>query len=322
MNRISRRSRCAACGWFVGLLVGIVSTAGANPIPDSAIFTHVQSPNPAFCDQVSTLDCEAIVQYTEATGRLEFDVFLWPLFYMGEQVQDLHFTATWPASWGFVEASLCNGAEGSIDVQGNLATVSASWPDCPTMGADAFLVARIVLDVTEHGEFAYRYDLDYGITWGCHEYPPTWLGALEGAEAGIECGYCYTDCGFQMLCHPQLSPATLDVEIPRGLSDQYTIDAIVYSWEEPCTPSFSGTESWMSLAVEQIDWERYTVTLTVDTQGLGPGEYSGWVIGEDDCRDCTRVNLTVTHNQGIEEPEDDRPPDPSTTWGQIKTLYR
>jgi hypothetical protein len=324
--RVRRISEQGSTPWLLvlPLLAVLVGPVAANPIPDSAVFTHVQPPNPTFCDRVSTMDCEQIVQYTEAIGQLEFDIFLWPVFYTGEEVEALQFTATWPTSWGFVEGSLCNGAEGSINVQGNLAAVSASWlPECPTMGTDAFLVARIVLDVTGHGEFTYRYDLGCGVTWGCNEYPPFPLGALVGAEAGIECDYCYTDCGFQMTCHPQLSPATLDVDVPQGLSDQYTIQATVYSYEYPCTPSFSGTESWMSLAVEQIDWDIYSLTLTVDTQGMELGEYSGWVIGQDDCRGCTRVNLTVTSSQGIAEPGDEAaPPGDATTWGQIKTLYR
>ena len=329
MTRVPRVLRPTASWWILGMLLlplvsGLLFTVGANPLPPSAIFTHVQPPNPTFCDQAPSMTCDQIVQYTEATGQLEFDLFLWAYF-AGDRFNAVRVTATWPTSWGFVGASLCNGAHGSIDVQGNRAVVDASWlPDCPTLDTGVSLVARIVLDVTGYGEFNYNYTEPRRVTWGC---PPSEhtedLATLVEARAGVECDYCYADCGFQMLCHPQLTPATLDVEVPRGLSDQYTIQAIVYSWEDPCTPSFTGTESWMSLGVEQIDWATYLLTLTVDTQGMEMGEYSGWVIGEDDCRGCTRVNLTVTSSQGIEEPADPGPePGVPKTWGGVKTLYR
>jgi hypothetical protein len=312
--------------WVCGLLLsGVLATAGANPIPATALFTHIQQPNPEFCDLVSTMPCEQIVQYTEATGLLEFDIFLWAVPYTGQEFDAVQFTANWPTSWSFVSASLCNGAEGSIDVQGNRAAVSAAWlPDCPTMGTDIFLVARLVLGVTGRGELTYRYDAAHEVIWGCppSEYGET-LGALVGGEAGIECDYCYVDCDFQLTCHPELTPAALNVEIPRGLSDHYTIDALVYSYEDPCTPSFSGTESWMSLAVTQMDWSLWRIILTVNTQSMDLGQYSGWVIGQDDCRGCTRVNLTVTSNQGIEEPNDEpAPPGEPKSWGTIKALYR
>jgi len=79
----------------------------------------------------------------------------------------------------------------------------------------------------------------------------------------------------------------------------------------------------MGLEAEIISEYEYLLTLTVDTQGLALGAYSGWVTGQADCRGCARVNLTVTDNQGIEDPREDGPePVAPKTWGGVKTLYR
>jgi len=307
----------------VTALAGACGSVAANPLPPSAMFTHIQVPNPAFCENAPPMTCDQIVQYTEATGLLEFDLFLWSYF-TGDRFHAVRVTATWPVSWGVVEASLCNGAHGTIQVQGNRAVVDASWlPDCPTLETGVALVGRVVLDVTGHGTFDYSYTEPRCVTWNC---PPNGytddLAALVGGTAGVVCDYCYADCRFQTLCRPELTPAVLNIEIPRGLSDQYAIEAFTYFWDEPCSPSFLGTESWMSLAVEQVDWMRHRLTLTVDTQGIEVGEHAGWVIGQEDCRGCTRVNLTVTDSQGIEEPDEPTPPGATTTWGEVKSLYR
>jgi hypothetical protein len=303
------------------LAIGL-GPAGANPWPEYLMFTHVQPPDPTFCDRISTMRCDEIIQYTEATGQLEFDLFLWR--WLGYSFDSLAVTATWPATWGFVEASLCNGGQGSIDVQGNRAVVGASWlPDCPQV-ADAFLVARFVLDVTENGEFEMGNGPQYLIV-GCPPYERNEdLELWAPAEAGVECEYCYQDCDFDHVCRPGLSPRTLDITLPQGCSDRYTLTG--YSGADPpeymCPPSFSVTEGWMESAVEPLGEFEYRLTLTVHTQGLEPGDYSGWVTMEQDCRACTRVNLTVTDSQGIEEPDEPVPPVDAKTWGQIKTLYR
>jgi hypothetical protein len=315
-----------ALTWLAALpvLSGVCFSVGANPLPGSGTFTHVQSPSPAFCEQVQTMLCEQIVQYTEATGRLEFDLFFWS-FLWGEHFDAARLSVVWPSAWGFVEAGVCGGAHGSVDVQGNRATVNASWlPDCPTFGAAAILAARIVLDVTGPGSLEYDYYQPNDFTLGCppQEQPFVPLEALAGAQAGVECDYCYQDCDFDYLCHPRLTPSTLDIAVPQGLSDQFTIQVIAYGDWDPCAPSFSATENWMGLEVEMLSEYEYLLTLTVDTQGLALGEYSGWVKGEAECRGCTRVNLTVADSQGIEEPSEDPPREAPKSWGGIKSLYR
>jgi hypothetical protein len=309
------------------LLVGAALPAGANPLPSNAIFTHVQTPSPSFCSQGLPFTCEQIVQHTEATGQLEFDIFLWSMMGgMGYSFDAVRVTAQWPASWGFVDADFCGGADGSLDVQGNRLVVDATWlPDCPVLGTGVYPIARIVLDVTGHGELTYLYTEPNDMTWGCppDEYQEG-LGALIGAEAGVECDYCYEACDFDMMCVPHLTPTTLTVEVPRGLTDHYTIDAVVPSYEAPCSADFFPTASWMAVEAQQMDWENYRLTLTVNAQGLELGEYSGWVIGQADCRGCCRVNLTVTDSQGIpdEQPADGSPSGDVTSWGAVKNLYR
>jgi hypothetical protein len=317
----SRSSRpLAALALF---LAAAALPAGANPLPATGIFTHVQAPNPSFCAP-HPFTCEQIVQYTEATGQLEFDLFFWS-FMSGSVFDAVQVTAQWPASWGFVDADFCNGADGTLDVQGNQLAVNATWlPDCPVLETGVYHFARIVLDVTGHGELSYSYTQPHSVMWGCPpgEHAET-LGALVGAEAGVECDYCFEQCDFDMQCIPRLTPTTLAVEVPRGLTDHYTIDAVVPSYEAPCQAEFHPSANWMTVATRQIDSENYRLTLTVNTEGLELGEYSGWVIGQADCRGCCRVNLTVTDSQGIPDgPADGTPPAAPVSWGAVKNLYR
>jgi hypothetical protein len=328
MKRISRAPKWATgLGLVLGipwlLISALVLPAGANPTPSSVAWVHVQAPNPAFCQQVQTLPCDQIVSHTEATGQLEFDLFFTARF-LGDHYDGAEFGVTWPAAWGFVEAGICGGAQGSVSVYGNRAMALASWlPQCPELDSNAVLVARIVLDVTSHGRLEYN-GQPLLVIWGCppdeNRAPLEWA---EGAEAGVECAYCYDDCHFDYHCRPELTPETLDITIPQGDTDQFTIDVDAVGDPQPCVPAFSGTESWMAVGVEQINWYTFLLTLTVDTQGLGPGEYSGWVIGQSECRGCTRVNLTVIGSQGIpDEPADSAPPGVPASWGEIKNLYR
>jgi hypothetical protein len=311
-----------ARSWFAVtvLLAGLAAAAGANPIPPTAIFTHVQPPDPAFCIQAPPMACEQIVQHTEATGRLEFDLFLWSYF-PGSEFHTVRLTAMWPPSWTFVEGGICAGGQGTVVAQGHRAEVSASWlPDCPRLDTGVRLIARIVLDVTDPGEFAYSYQEPHTATWGCppDDYSEP-LAALVGATAGVECAYCDENCDFELACAPHLTPTTLVVDLPAGQSGVYDIEALVPMWEHPCPVEFLVTESWMALEVEPIDPVTYRLALTVDTSGLPAGEYAGWVRAASECVDCCRVTLTVSGSQGI---EDEPGPGPPTTWGALKTLYR
>jgi hypothetical protein len=84
-------------------------------------------------------------------------------------------------------------------------------------------------------------------------------------------------------------------------------------------PVFLASEGWMTVESEVIDFNRFSVTVTVDATDLEEGNYQDWVRTEVECVGCTRVILEVI------DPTSGVPEDPAmllNSWGQLKTLYR
>ncbi len=304
---------------LVALLLTLPPATHANPLPAAAVFTHVQQPDPTFCDACPITQCSQIVQYTEATGPVEFDFFVWVP--VSDVVVSAQLTLVWPEEWTFIDGGPCNGAVGDLEVDGHQAVLTTTWPDCLTF-EDIFLAGRVVLNVTSFGEL----ELPYGastITYGCPPNQFDWdIDALGGAQAGVVCSYCYQDCSFEMPCEPVLSPDDIALELVRGETAITQIAAQLHGWT-PCTADFVSSEPWMQLRTEEVGAGEYAVTLTVDSAGLEPGDYAGWVRGISECVGCAHVSLTVLQSQGIEDEETDgAPPEDVSTWGALKILYR
>jgi hypothetical protein len=309
--------------WSVPFLaLGLAVTAGANPMPESAIYVHVQPVQPEFCESSPITECGQIVQYTYATGELEFDIFLWGP--QPEYVSACALHLAWPTTWQYLDGQICHGGYGGIDVAPGSASlwIEWPWPDCPMIQDEVLLAARLLFDVDSYGELSVRTPAT--ITWGCPpEGDPVPVDVWSSATAGVICAYCYDKCPGTSFCQPILAADELQFELPPGGTDQRMIEAGVYPPYE-FQIDFDDTESWMTLSVEHPGpWPDYwQVTVTVDATGLEPGRYEGWVTATCDCRDCTHVTLDVLAGQGIPDEPDVAPLDSVRSWGGIKSLFR
>lgn len=322
MNANVSASRSVLRAIFVGLIVTLtVAVPGrlaANPIPEAAVFVHVQPEDPDACDN-PLLSCDDIVQYTDASGVLEFDVYLstsmvWPL-----QVSSLQVEVEWPEAWDLIDYVACGGAMGEITVSGSSALLDLQWPDCPIADGDVFLAARFVLNVTENGDFRGT-SFEPSAMVGC---PPDEMpvGPMPvSAEAGVECSYCWTACDFDYVCRPTPSEELVQLELHQGEVDDVEISVFVMGDPDwPCWLECVGTESWMAVEDEVIDYYWHKLTLTVDTAGLEPGFYDGWVEIESTCMGCTKVILEVLPEVNSVPGED--PATVETTWGKLKDAH-
>ncbi|MCK4305119.1 MAG: hypothetical protein KAY24_12850 [Candidatus Eisenbacteria sp.] len=306
--------------------------AAANPLPPGVMLVHVQPVDPDFCDQSTITTCPQVVQYTEALGVLEFDIFAFPLEYVWTTpeiaVYSLEVTVCWPPEWDFVDAQICGDGEGTIEQIGpNQATLSATWPACPLITSDdpLFLAGKFVMNVASDGEFHVYFNN------GRMDCPPNdfEIGLLEGAaRAGVQCSYCFTPCDLGEACRPNLSPNTLELEAVQGEMAEGEIDVLVAGGDltYPCDFTADCTEGWMSVQVIWIDEEEYLIHVTADASSLDAGSYQGWVRGNSECVDCTLVNFTVQAIQGIPDGDDWSSADPkrpsAVSWGKLKAFYR
>ncbi len=319
--RVSVLGAVLICGLF-----GLQSDSIANPLPSGVILVHVQPVTSDFCSTNPITDCEDIVQYTDASGTLEFDLYIQLLeFEPPISYYSLNTVVQWSPGWALLDWEFCHDGTGSVDVVGNEATVDIVWPSCPQAEGEVFLAARFVVEVTGYGKFG---TLDWNestVFVGCPPLTYSSFPFLAAAEAGVECSYCFVSCTFEGPCQPVPDPAMLDLSVIQGQASVSEIHIPVFgglTW--PCAVSFVPTEDWMTFSYEEIGWNDYMVTLTVETAGLEPGFYEGWFRAEDACVGCTKVNLEVLPPVNAVPGDDPTtgPPVVRSTWGTMKTLYR
>ncbi len=204
---------------FVLALGSVSLRGGANPVPEAAQLFHVQSVDPGFCDACPIIYCGQIVQHTEEIGLLEFDLFIhapwvvWP-----PQIHSFATVVEWSADWGYVEAQICGGGEGSIELTSpNRAAVDIVWSDCPGWEeGGVFLVARFVRDVTRSGSIRTTDWQQENISLRCppDTYQP-WSMILAHTTART-CAYCPPLCDHGDPCHARFSPSSIDLEVVQG----------------------------------------------------------------------------------------------------------
>ncbi len=334
LGRWSRGPRSLAALLILGipLLLFTLSIAWifpvrANPLPDAMVFTHVQPYEPDFCSQTTITTCEQIVQYTTERGLMEFDIFIYPLAHAGQPVYAFESSfGDWPADWQLLSTEICSPGEGTIEVIGRMAVLDLVWPTCPTPPpGEVMLACRFVFDAPTYGGPCFCFSGAF-LTHGCPPNTFTVDAYASGAKSGIECAYCYTDCGFEPVCRAVLYPDEVTVEVVQGEILQEQITSSLFGGAG-CVASYDATEPWMELIVEPQGSQSDLLTVTIDTAGLDPGLYSGYVRGQSDCAGCTRVVLTVNPvSQGVSERD---PEDPGgqgieieTSWGRLKGQYR
>jgi len=332
---VSRNSLLVPALFFLLLVNSTtpMTPALANPLPDGLIMFHVQPISLDPYTQNPINNCDDIVQYTSAVGIMEFDLFFYPAAYGPETTTySMNAVVQWSETWSVLDWIFFEGGEGTVDINGNQADVAITWPSCPGMNGDVFHAARFIVDVVGHGHFGQINWFDSTVFIGCPPDAFATLPFMTSAEAGVVCSYCYTPCDFSSPCHPFPDPTVLDLVVNQGSTVQSDIQVTVgggpMGW--PCTTFFLGTEEWMDLTAENLGWNDWTLTLTVDASELAPGFHEGWVRMEDHCVGCTKVNLTVIPATSVPD-EGDLPDDGdiasvplpvSTTWGSMKTLYR
>jgi hypothetical protein len=302
---------------------------------------HVQPVDPYFCATCPITSCAEIIQHTEQTGVLEFDLFYHDPFVVPPQIYSLVANIEWSPLWTPLEAEICGGGEGSIELTGpNRATVDVIWPDCPQWGFDGvFLVARFVFDVGGPGSIWTTDWLEEHINLGC---PPNLMhpfDVLMASTTAGTCSFCPPRCDRQDPCHAYFYSGSIELEVAQGSVIETT--ATVYCsgrWGvEPCIADLTTTVEWMSWNESQIWWlssgEVQELALTIDAQNLDPGTYEGWgraaarcdYCTETECVGCIAVDLTVLDTQDIAEDEPSRGPDDrgsASSWGQIKATFR
>ena len=308
---------CARRGSTLALaalgILALPRIAGGNPLPEAAIFVHVQ---PAAPGAPPLADCAQLVQYTSETGELQFDLYLKCFICEpGYPLSALALEFTWNPAWTWLGYELPAGAAGSVSVVGNQASANLSWPDCPPVAGEVALVLRCFLNVTGEARFPAGGG-DASVLTGCPPNTALVVAWLQPARAGVLCSYCWADCDFGALCAPNTATPLLTLAVPQGELISETVDFSVYGGYWPCPLQGSGSEPWMQVTTESLGEEGdYRVTLGVDTGLLEPGHYSGWLRGESDCVACTRVELEVLLPTGVPA----GPPAPSL--GRIKAYY-
>lgn len=297
------------------LLTSILATSvsSANPLPEAWLHIHVHQGSELIAS------CEEVQQYTEESGQLTFDVYLWPwaAFWEWPEIglDFINLTATFPPEWTVISAEPATGAVGTISPSGaGEYLVNLTWPPCPTQTDDLqlFWVARFVMDVTSEGYFgahSVEWDLCYP-----EPYPFTYADVVE-AQAAAGWGHCEQPCGGYGYV-VEMDPDPVELEAFEG--EMVTAEIQLYlGWLE-VEPGFLIHESTAPhVTVEELFLHPWDVRLLViaNALGLDPGYHQSWVrttIPDQDCRNQAEVLLHVLPVTPTEK----------VSWGMLKGLYR
>jgi hypothetical protein len=309
---------------LVVLLAGIFllsqQWAGANmpPPPDAAFVVHVQTPEDLACEQSTITTYDQIIQQTDAVGTLQFDLFVYtPDFAGGETtVHYLQSRIMWPEAWTLQGWETCHQGDGSLVAEGDGHILTVTWPQCPTVSGEMFLAARFVFETADGGTFGPAREYTYNMfETGC---PPVGtrrsLAHSVPAQSGVECGSCYVERDEWWPCRPDLPDDPVNLELEARQTRHVVLDVHVDHRHSYTPVEFVVTEPWLSVVAEEIEHDAFKLDVTVCSEGLDPGDYTGWIQGGCDCSDCTRVDLIVTGDMPV--------PATPARWGQIKMLYR
>ena len=283
------------------------SGALANPGPMGIVFTYVHAGGGDFCGVLPVSTCQQIVQVTDATGVLDFDMIL-PCWWIGEWVCDatsIVFTVKWPAAWQFVDASVCGSGASVVQVD-NSATFSIGNLDGAPASGSLIGLGRLVLNATSEGS-----------TWFSQLYCPSidldWVG---GRISG--CGNCMrARCDDWEPTRPALPSPVLELAADDSgmASGQFHVDS-AGSEGYHLAYTFTTTAPWITLtpvSVGQSYYPEYDVTVTANAQALEPGAHEAWVeVHARWCYECEKV-VFIVPNPPAAIPE---------TWGSLKTKFR
>lgn len=307
---------------LLAALLVLATPGGANPLPPSLLLLHVQPEDPYRCAPPDVYDCRDLVQVTDASGDLEFIVFLQRGDPDPTQIARLDFTLAWGSGWAPTDLESCTDAEYTYELFGNEISLHFEWPDCPTFPPFQ-PICKLVVAVPENG--CLEVTGNPTVDWGCAPHVWSEYPMVGKAQAGIDCDYaCFFDCNGGEPCEPHLTPPGLHLEVPQGHLAQELLQSVISHYHSPCGLAVDATEPWIALEVVQTSPSHHDIYVTIDAAGLAVGGYDAWIRATSQARDCCPVHLTVIADpQSL--PEDETPPADEmtrTTWGGVKGLYR
>lgn len=318
----SRPGRVAfAAAGLITLLAGVAPVA-ANPVPPSLFLLHVQGEDPYDCAPPGVQDCQDLVQITEASGTLEFVVYLQrgdpdPL-----PISHADFALRWESGWVPLDLERCTDAVCEYELFGNELILHFEWPDCPVLPPFQ-PICKLIAAVDDQG--CLEVEGNPSIDWGCpphawREYP---IGGR--AQAGTRCDYtCFLPCDGHPPCEPRLTPPALQVEISQGSQAHELVQSLLSPYHGGCGLEVEASEPWILLDVVQLSETRHDLHVTIDAGALAPGEYDAWIRATSEARDCCPVHLRVTPSSQSAPEEEPAPADEAMrrTWGAVKDMYR
>ncbi|MCP4545732.1 MAG: hypothetical protein GY835_04585 [bacterium] len=292
------------------LLLMLPLSAVANPLPDGLLFTHVQPANPGEIPSITS--CDEIIQYTTATGEMEFDIYLKSFLYEEYlEVGNARMELEWPATWTLQSFDIPYGGTCVPDVSGNHVVLDIDFANCSAAtGNEVLLLARCFITVDGPGILMSPATNTVSV---CNpEYEMELFGSVPG-HAGVVCDYYYESCTLDHLCRPTTTVDELDLIVVSGESTSASIPYRVSTvYPGDCGATVEGSEEWMTVTMSGIqEWGDFNLLLNVDTEGLDPGNYSGWVSASSAGRACTWIDLEVLPLIAAEE----------KTWSAIKAEY-
>jgi hypothetical protein len=307
-----------------GLLVALAPLAGANVLPPTTFFVHVQPMDWSYCGPPGVNSCSSMTQTTTATGDMLFVVYM-QTSWGWDRISSLDFTVSWDWGWWMLGWTPCGTAQMTYEYDyGNQVTLHFTWPDCPTI--PSFMpVCAFELFATNDG--CLQVSGGGSVRWGC---PPgfSWVEAPQGgkAEAGVECDIsCFRDCDpWHITCVPTLTPESVHFELGQGQRGHQLMHVTVPAGTALGSVGYQATEPWVvSIEATPQGYFDADLRVVVDATGLDPGDYAARLLATCEGRDCSEITLSVLDNsQSI--PDDQPPPGGATptTWGGVKNLFR
>jgi hypothetical protein len=300
--------------WTVAVLLSAAcsfafaaTSALANPIPYAFVYVDIRDPEGDFCTAYMPVSCDELVQTTDRTGMLEFDIvycspYGWGLDQFYES-SDIVFTMAWSQDWQFVEAQACGSGIVGVAQEGNHATFSIQDPHGVPASEEFAGLGRVILNVTGEGS-----------AWFSQEWHDFFADWAEG-RAGVSCGTCVRLwCDHYGYDTPELTPRLLELtaDATGAATGSFHVDPTGYFG--PDTLSFHADVPWISLDLIHLQENspRYDVTVHADAAGLSPGVHEATIeVSAQYCYECERVILTVLNT-----------PVRPTSWGSLKRLFR
>jgi hypothetical protein len=305
-----------------------LSPARGNVLPESAILVHVQPAGlPGEACQSDITQCQQIVRTTTASGPQEFQIFVYPLAYVGEHypIGHLDLALTWPESWSLLSWSTCGAGSGLLHRVADHYELPISWTGCPVIQGQMFLAASLTLDVVGPGRLDFFQPYGIPLWLGC---PPDGFTAIAcgfPAEAGMECGYTRFDCARSEHCTPQFTETELSLTAPEGGS---ALGSLLFHADSatgpdhPCPLVATSRADWASPQIVPLAWPGYRLEVTGDASALAAGVYETEVEVEcwQEVARCVHVAFTVTST--VAAPEPGPIGAQRVSWGAVKARYR